>query len=98
MLVGEDREAKRCGQPLVVDEACAAPEIEGEWAQLIGVHQLRELRDHLELLHDRLWPPDAGPSPRTRFAPLAAETRRDRAARATAQRGSGRHAPHRQPR
>jgi hypothetical protein len=36
-----------------------AATFEREWAKLIGVNRLPDLRNILEQLHDALWPPSA---------------------------------------
>jgi hypothetical protein len=39
----------------VIDARKAAAAIEREWANLVGVNRLRDLRNRLEQLHDAPW-------------------------------------------
>ena len=60
----DDRRAKLVrptahGRAAVIDARKAAAAIEREWANLVGVNSLRDLRNLFEQLNDALWPPSA---------------------------------------
>jgi DNA-binding MarR family transcriptional regulator len=44
------------GRAAVIEARKAAAAMEREWANLVGVNRLRDLRNLLEQLHDALWP------------------------------------------